>query len=90
MSLVSGTTLVGVTATALEVVQDVDASPASALWAHNAGAVVVWVGDADVTVGTGIPLNPGDTIELQNVMSDSQLYGIADSSCQVNVMQVGV
>jgi len=41
----------------------------------------VWIGDADVTVNTGIPLAPGETLTLP-IENCDELYAISTSANQ--------
>lgn len=87
--------LVSVTTTATPLnssTADVDALTGSAALVFNNGAVIVYVGGADVTTSgatTGLPVGPGDSVPIEG--EDEILYGrVAVGTCDMIVLEVGV
>lgn len=66
------------------------AGKASKFSCKNAGAVTVYLGDANVTTGNGYPLEPGEAWAADLGTGD-EVYGrTASSTAEVRVFEVGV
>ena len=91
--MATNTTAVTVTTSATRLDSPVDddpSAPGQDVTYYNNGAVTVWLGGPDVTVGNGIPLQAGAYAD-EHLYSRSPSYGIvASGTCEVRVKQVGV
>ena len=73
--VLSNTVATQLTQVALEVV---------ALKADPVNTVAIWIGyNSDITVSTGFPLNPGETIVLAIDGNLNELYAIAEVNSEV-------
>ena len=73
--VLSSTAAMQLTEVALEVV---------ALKADPVNATAIWVGyDSDITVSTGFPLEPGETIVIAVDGNLNELYAIAETNSEI-------